>query len=158
MYSSCARMAEARRLFEKISDRTAGDVDSARLMFDEAPFKDRGIWGCMISSFVQNKCFKKGLEMFPIFVSLLSACAHLGSVDIGIWIHKHLKRMQLPMTVQLNTAVIDMYAKCGNLDVICWNVGLTMNGDAENALALFVQMEKDGFRPKYITFIAVLTA
>ncbi|RZC79584.1 hypothetical protein C5167_003814 [Papaver somniferum] len=36
-----------------------------------------------------------------IFVSLLSAC---GSADIGIWIHKHLKGMQLPMTVQINTA------------------------------------------------------
>ncbi|KAI3874102.1 hypothetical protein MKX03_029778, partial [Papaver bracteatum] len=73
------------------------------------------------------------------------------------------------MTVQLNTALIDMSAKCGNLglaknlfdgmqerDVICWNVmisGLTMNGDAENALALFEQMEKDGFRPNDITFI-----
>lgn len=41
-----------------------------------------------------------------IFVSLLSSCAHLGSVNIGIWIHKRLKRMQLPMTVQLNTALI----------------------------------------------------
>ncbi|RZC72190.1 hypothetical protein C5167_035361 [Papaver somniferum] len=29
-----------------------------------------------------------------------------GSVNIGIWIHKRLKRMQLPMTVQLNTALI----------------------------------------------------
>ncbi|KAI3854539.1 hypothetical protein MKX03_016894 [Papaver bracteatum] len=200
MYSSCARMVEARRLFEEIPERTAvswtvmisgyskmGDVESARLIFDQAPFKDRGIWGCMISSYVQNNCFKEGLEMFRlmqltddldpdegIFVSLLGACAHLGSADIGIWIHKHLKRMQLPMTIQLNTALIDMYAKCGNLglaknlfhgmqerDVICWNVmisGLTLNGDAENALALFEQMEKDGFRPNDITFIAVLTA
>ncbi|KAI3891199.1 hypothetical protein MKW98_007504 [Papaver atlanticum] len=57
-----------------------------------------------------------------------------------------------------------MGAKCGNLglaknlfdgmqerDVICWNViisGLTMNGDAENALALFEQMEKDGITYK----------
>ncbi|RZC92956.1 hypothetical protein C5167_036202 [Papaver somniferum] len=164
-------MAEARPLFEEIPDRTAvswtvmisgyskmGDEDSARIIFDEAPFKDRKRWDCKISSYVQNNCFKEGLEMFRlmqltdldpdkgIFVSLLSACAHLGSVDIGIWIHKHLKRMQLPMTER---------------DVICWNViisGLTMNGDAENALALFEQMEKDGFRPNDITFIAVLTA
>ncbi|KAI3917219.1 hypothetical protein MKW92_001205 [Papaver armeniacum] len=199
MYSSCARMVEAQRLFEEIPDRTAvswtvmisgyskmGDEDSARLIFDEAPFKDRGIWGSMISSYVQNNCFKEGLEMFRmmqltdidpdegIFVSLLGACAHLGSADIGVWIHKHLKRMQLPMTVQINTALIDMYAKCGNLglaknlfegmqerDAICWNVmisGLTMNGDAENALTLFEQMVNDGFRPNDITLIAVLTA
>ncbi|KAI3897670.1 hypothetical protein MKW92_038456 [Papaver armeniacum] len=67
MYSSCAIMAEARRLFEEIPDRTVvswtimisgyckkGDVDSARLIFDEAPFNDRGIWGCMISCYVRN--------------------------------------------------------------------------------------------------------
>ncbi|KAI3891333.1 hypothetical protein MKX03_008284 [Papaver bracteatum] len=93
-----------------------GDVESSRLIFDEAPFKDKGIWGCMISSYVQNNCLKEGLKMFSlmqltnidpderIFVSLLSACAHLGSLDIGIWIHKHLKRMQLPITVQINTS------------------------------------------------------
>ncbi|KAI3854536.1 hypothetical protein MKX03_016891 [Papaver bracteatum] len=159
-----------------------GDEDSARIICDEAPFKDRERWGCIISSYMQNNCFKEVLEMFRlmqltdldpdegIFISLLSACPHLGSVGIGLWIHKHLKRMQLPMTVQINIALIDMYAKCGNLglaknifdgmqerDVICWNVmisGLTMNGDAENALALFEQMEKDGFRPNDITFVA----
>ncbi|KAI3891331.1 hypothetical protein MKX03_008282 [Papaver bracteatum] len=133
MYSSCARMIEARQWLT--------DIDP-----------DKGI-----------------------FVSFLSTCAHLGSVDIGIWIHKHLKRMQLPMTVQINTALINMYAKCGNLglaknlfdgirerDVICWNVmmisGLTINGDAENALALFEQTEKDGFRPNDITSIAIQEA
>ncbi|MCL7024689.1 hypothetical protein MKW94_023503 [Papaver nudicaule] len=136
----------------------------------------------MISSYVQNNCFKEGLAMFRlmqltdlepdegIFVSLLSGCAHLGSVDIGIWIHRYLMRKQLPMTVQLHTALIDMYAKCGNLDlaknlfdgmqekdVICWNVmisGFTIHGDVENALALFEEMEKHGFRPNDITFIA----
>ncbi|RZC71776.1 hypothetical protein C5167_034904 [Papaver somniferum] len=138
-------MVEARLLFEKIPDRTAVSWTLTDIEPDEG-----------------------------IFVSLLSACAHLGSVDIGIWIHKHLKGMQFPMTVQLNTALIDMYAKCGNLglaknlfdgmqerDVICWNVmisGLTMNGDAQNALALLEQMEKDGFKPNHIIFITVLTA
>ncbi|KAI3887163.1 hypothetical protein MKX03_031928 [Papaver bracteatum] len=155
-------MDEARPLFEEIPDRTAvswtvmisgyskrGDVDSARLLFDEAPFKEhRGIWGCMISSYMQNNCFKEGLEMFRlmqltdiepdegIFVSLLSAYAHLGLA----------KNLLYGMQER---------------DVICWNVmisGLTMNGDVENALALFEQMEKDGFRPNDITLITVLTA
>ncbi|KAI3987748.1 hypothetical protein MKX01_028482 [Papaver californicum] len=74
MYSSCAKMVEARRLFDEIPDRTAvswtvmisgyskkGDVENARLIFDEAPFKDRGIWGSIISCYVQNNCFKEGI-------------------------------------------------------------------------------------------------
>ncbi|OVA12147.1 Pentatricopeptide repeat [Macleaya cordata] len=199
MYSSCGSMVEAGHIFEEIPLGTAvswtvmisgyarkGDVDSARLIFDEAPIKDRGIWGSIISGYVQNNCFKEGLEMFRlmqstnlepdegIFVSLLCACAHLGAMDIGIWIHRYLNRIGLPSTVQLSTALIDMYAKCGNLglaknlfdgmrerDTICWNVmisGLAMHGDVENALMLFMEMEKSGFSPNDITFIAVLTA
>ncbi|KAI3897672.1 hypothetical protein MKW92_038458 [Papaver armeniacum] len=65
-------MAEARRLFEEIPDRTVVS------------------WTIMISG-------------------LLSASAHLGSADIGIWIHTHLKGMHLPMTDQLNTALIEMW-------------------------------------------------
>ncbi|XP_026417619.1 pentatricopeptide repeat-containing protein At2g22410, mitochondrial-like [Papaver somniferum] len=68
-------MAEARRLFEEIPDRTAVSWALKNLDPDEG-----------------------------IFVSLLSAC---GSADIGIWIHKHLKGMQLPMTICTQ--------KCGNL-------------------------------------------
>ncbi|KAH1264715.1 Pentatricopeptide repeat-containing protein, chloroplastic [Glycine max] len=79
-----------------------GDVDSARLFFDEAPEKDRGTWGAMISGYVQNSCFKEGLHLFrllqlahvvpddSIFVSILSACAHLGALDIGICTHRYL--------------------------------------------------------------------
>ncbi|KAI3853251.1 hypothetical protein MKW92_007738 [Papaver armeniacum] len=46
-----------------------GDVENARLIFDEAPFKDRGIWGCMISRGVGNVSYdagmaSKGLQIF----------------------------------------------------------------------------------------------
>ncbi|KAI3960491.1 hypothetical protein MKW98_002990, partial [Papaver atlanticum] len=71
----------------------SGWVLMETFLFVIPPFKDRGIWGCMISSYVQNNCLSEGLEMFQIFVSLLGACTHLGSADIGIWIHKHLIRM-----------------------------------------------------------------
>ncbi|TYI36220.1 hypothetical protein ES332_A03G127300v1 [Gossypium tomentosum] len=43
-----------------------GDIDTARLLFDEAPVKDRGIWGAMISGYVKNNCFKEGLYMFRL--------------------------------------------------------------------------------------------
>lgn len=162
-----------------------GDIDAARLFFDEAPAKDRGIWGSMISGYVQNNCFKEGLHLFrlmqlnglepdeAIFVSLLCACAQLGALDIGIWIHRCLDRLGLPLSVHLGTGLIDMYAKCGNLelakklfdgmperDTICWNVmisGMAMHGDAETALKLFLEMEKAGVRPDDITFIAIFT-
>ncbi|XWS23119.1 hypothetical protein CRYUN_Cryun29cG0094000 [Craigia yunnanensis] len=163
-----------------------GDIDTARLLFDEAPVKDRGIWGAMISGYVKNNCFKEGLYMFrlmqmsdiepdeAVFVSILCACGHLGALDTGIWIHKYLDQQKFPLSLRLSTCLVDMYAKCGNLDmaiklfdemqqrdVVSWNVmisGMAMHGDGESALELFRKMEEDGVRPDDITFIAVFSA
>ncbi|XAR65252.1 hypothetical protein NMG60_11009305 [Bertholletia excelsa] len=163
-----------------------GDVDSAREVFDGANFKDRGIWGSMISGYVHNNCFKEGLQMFrlmqmagiepdeAIFVSVLCACAHLGALDIGLWVHRYLDRAKLPMSIRLGTALIDMYVKCGCLDLaekifyempqrdsISWNAmisGWAMHGDGNRALQLFLEMEEAGIKPDDITFVALFTA
>ncbi|KAM7252186.1 hypothetical protein ACFE04_024069 [Oxalis oulophora] len=163
-----------------------GDLGNARKFFDEAPVKDRGVWGAMISGYVQNNCFKECLYMFRlmqasdmkpderIFLSILSACARLGALDTGIWIHRYFDELRLPMGVKLGTALIDMYAKCGSLDsaknvfnempqrdTICWNAmisGLSMHGDGKGALNLFYEMENTGVEPDDVTFIAVLSA
>lgn len=140
-----------------------------------------------MSGYVQNNCFKEGLGLFrlmqtegvqpdeAILVSALCACAHLGSFDVGIWIHRYIeKATTLEMSVKLGTALIDMYAKCGYLDLahkvfyamlkrdcICWNTmlsGFALNGDAKGALRMFSEMENSGIRPDDITFISTFTA
>ncbi|KAL5058604.1 hypothetical protein RYX36_030208 [Vicia faba] len=200
MYCVLGDVVAARYVFDEIPSLSAfswsvmisgyakvGDVDSARLFFDEAPEKDKGIWGAMISGYVQNSCFKESLYLFrlmqltdivpdeSIFVSILSACAHLGASDIGVWIHRHLKQSKLvPFSVPLITSLLDMYAKCGDLetakrlfksmqerDIVCWNAmisSLAMHGDGKGALQLFYDMEKVGMKPDDITFIVVFTA
>ncbi|KAH7858176.1 hypothetical protein Vadar_020906 [Vaccinium darrowii] len=199
MYSAFDDMNAARVVFDEVPWHSVvswtvlisgyakvGDVDSARLMFDEAPLKDRGIWSAMISGYVQNSCFKEGLHMFrlmqltgiepdeAVFTSILCACANLGSLETGIWIHRYLDRVKFPRTVKLGTALIDMYAKCGYLDLaekvfdempqrdtVCWNAmisGWAMHGDGYRALQLFSEMEKAGIRPDDVTFIAIFSA
>ncbi|XP_059309716.1 pentatricopeptide repeat-containing protein At2g20540-like [Lycium ferocissimum] len=163
-----------------------GDVYEARLIFEECEVKDRGVWGAMISCYVQNNCFKEGLKLFrqmqitgigpdeAIFVSVLSACAHLGSLDIGIWIHRYVEKLRMAMSLKLGTALIVMYAKCGCLDIaeklfdempqkdlICWNAmisGFAMNGNGLEALSLFNKMRNCGIRPDDVTFISMFTA
>ncbi|KAM5567341.1 pentatricopeptide repeat-containing protein [Rosa sericea] len=199
MYSAFDNMKGARYVFDEMPRLSAvswtvmicgyakvGDVDTARVFFDEAPVRDRGIWGAMISGYVQNNCFKEGLYLFrlmqvtdvepdeAVFVSVLCACAHLGDLDIGIWIHSYLNRLGLPLSVRLGTGLIDMYAKCGKLglarglfyempqrDTVCWNAmisGMAMHGDGEGALELFRELEEARVWPDDITFIAVFTA
>ncbi|CAN0929472.1 Pentatricopeptide repeat-containing protein At2g20540 [Linum grandiflorum] len=165
----------------------AGDAENARLVFDRAPKKDAGLWGAMISGYVHSGCFKECLYLFKmmqvdgihpdegIFSSILAACAQLGALDTGMWIHRRLmSRNRDQISMRLSTALIDMYLKCGSLDfakklfdeiherdVICWNVmisGLAMHGDAKNALRLLAEMEESGIRPDGITLLTVLTA
>lgn len=199
MYCAFDDMKAARYIFDEIPKLSAvswtvmisgyakvGNVETARLFFDLAPVRDKGIWGAMISGYVQNSCFKEGLYMFrsmqltdtepdeAIFVSVLCACAHLGALHIGIWIHRYLNHLGLPLTVRMSTSLVDMYAKCGNLDLakrifdgmpqkdtICWNAmisGLAMYGDGEGAMELFMEMEVAGVLPDDITFISIFTA
>ena len=199
LYCVCGDVVAARKVFDEMPSLSlvswtvmisgyakVRDVDSARFFFDEAPERDRGIWGAMISGYVQNNCFKEGLYLFrlmqftdvvsdeSIFVSILSACAHLGALDIGIWIHRYLNGARVPLSIRLSTSLLDMYAKCGHLDsakrlfdsmkerdIVCWNAmisGMAMHGDGVSALKLFSDMEKAGIGPDDITFIAVFTA
>nr|GEU29491.1 pentatricopeptide repeat-containing protein At5g66520-like [Tanacetum cinerariifolium] len=199
VYSCGGDMGGARKVFEEMSVRCVvswtvlisgycriGDVEVGRLVFDEAPVKDRGVWGAMISGYVQNNCFKEGLEMFRLmqatsivadeamFLSVLGACAHLGALEIGVWVHKRVDEVKLRCGVKLGTALMDTYCKCGKLDVaekvfnemterdtICWNVmisGLAIHGEGLRALRLFSDMEMAGVKPDNVTFIAVFTA
>lgn len=199
MYCAFDTMKAARQVFDEMPRLSAvswtvmisgyanvGDVETARLFFDVAPMRDRGIWGAMISGYVHSSCFKEALYLFrsmqstdvepdeAIFVSMLCACAHLGALDVGIWIHRYVDGLRLPSSVRLNTALIDMYAKCGNLklakrifdempqkDTISWNAmisGIAIHGDGESAIQLFREMEKSGVKPDDITFISVFTA
>ncbi|PON40188.1 Pentatricopeptide repeat [Trema orientale] len=199
MYCEFRNMKGARYMFDEMPSLSAvswtvmisgyakvGEVDNARLFFDVAPVRDRGIWGAMISGYIQNACFKEGLYLFrlmqftdiepdeAIFVSILCGCAHLGALDVGIWIHRYLDHIGFPLSIRLSTGLIDMYAKCGNLDLakrifyemplkdtVCWNAmisAMAIHGDGETVLELFREMEKIGVRPDDITFIAVFTA
>lgn len=199
MYCAFGNMRVAGQVFDEMPELSTvswtvmiygfakmGDVDTARRLFDMATVKDRGIWGAMISGYVQNNCFKEGLHMFrlmqltelepdeAIIVTILCACAHMGALDTGIWIHRYLGQLGLPLTLRVSTGLIDMYAKCGHLDLakhlfdgtsqrdsVCWNVmisGMAINGDGEGALKLFMEMEKARMKPDDITFIAVLAA
>lgn len=199
MYSACGKMKAAHQMFDLIPQRNGaswtvlisaysklGEIGAARELFDQSQVKDRGIWGCMISGYVQNNCFKEALFMFRemqlagvrpdegVLVSILSACAQLGALDLGTWIHRYLKRVGFTPGIRLSTALIDMYLKSGDLalagklfanmpqrDVISWNVmiiGLATHGDGLRALELFAHMQREGFSPDETTFLAVLSA
>ncbi|XP_050373848.1 putative pentatricopeptide repeat-containing protein At5g40405 [Argentina anserina] len=197
MYGELGCLEESHRVFQGISEpdvvaRTAmltagakcGDVDHARKVFDEMPERDPCTWNAMIAGYAQCGKPEEALDMFHLMqmegvrvntvcmVSVLSACSHLGVLDHGRWAHAYIERSKVRMDVTLGTALLDMYAKCGDMskamevfwgmkekNVYTWSCalgGLAMNGYGEKCLELFTLMEKEGVRPNEITFVSVL--
>ncbi|PKA66156.1 Pentatricopeptide repeat-containing protein [Apostasia shenzhenica] len=163
-----------------------GQVDKARELFDEMPVRDVVAWSAMISGYCQwNRC-REALELFHkmqiagvepnevTMVSVLSSCAVLGALETGKWVHSYVKRRRLPVTVNLGTAIVDFYAKCGFITTALetfekmqqknswsWTViiqGLASNGQGKEAVKFFNLMLEEGFLPNDLTFIAVLSA
>lgn len=109
-------------------------------------------------------------------IGVLSSCASIGALDIGKWVDTYASERGLHHDIYVGTALIDMYAKCGNLDnalrvfedmpqknEVSWNAMISafaFHGQAQAALSLFKRMTNDGgaARPNDITFVAVLSA
>lgn len=163
-----------------------GDIKSAEEFFKEMPKKDLISWTTMINCYSQNKHYKDAIDIFSNMKSngitpdevtmstIISACAHLGVLDLGKEIHLYVIQSQFYFDVYIGSALIDMYAKCGALEralvvffklqeknLFCWNSaieGLAVHGYAGGALAMFHMMEKEEVKPNGVTFVSVLTA
>jgi pentatricopeptide repeat protein len=89
-------------------------------------------------------------------VGVISACAKAGALDLGKWVHAYIDRKGITVDLELSTALIDMYAKCGLIerarevfdamvekDTKAWSaiiVGFAIHGLVEDALGLFSRM------------------
>ncbi|XP_058106336.1 pentatricopeptide repeat-containing protein At1g08070, chloroplastic-like [Magnolia sinica] len=163
-----------------------GDLASAQQLFDEMRQRDVLTWTSLISGLASSGCFQESLVLFRqmqwekirpdevTLVCVLSACAQTGALDQGKYIHLLIERCGINEDVMLETALVDMYAKCGRIDfalqvfdkmrvrnVFAWNAmigGLAMHGHGQHAMALFEQMKHDGMMPDDVTFIGVLSA
>ncbi|KAE9467764.1 hypothetical protein C3L33_00305, partial [Rhododendron williamsianum] len=105
--------------------------------------------------------------------SVLSACASLGFLDMGIKLHELAKRTGLVSYIIVANALIDLYSKCKCIDralevflriprkdVISWTsiiIGLRINNRSLEALAFFRQM-KLSLNPNYVTLVSALSA
>ncbi|MQL82378.1 hypothetical protein Taro_014860, partial [Colocasia esculenta] len=163
-----------------------GDVGSARKLFDKMPARNVITWSAMVAGHVQCGEARDGLALFSrmqaegfqpnegTLVSVLSACAQVGALEQGKWVHGYLQSKGIGTNVFLGTSLIDMYAKCGEVELalevfngmneknlLSWTTmikGLATHGRGIEALHLFSEMEKSGILPDDIAFIGALCA
>ncbi|KAH1200065.1 Pentatricopeptide repeat-containing protein [Glycine max] len=199
-YAQRGDLSVARKLFDEMPKRDLvswnvmitvytkhGEMESARRLFDEAPMKDIVSWNALIGGYVLRNLNREALELFDemcgvgecpdevTMLSLLSACADLGDLESGEKVHAKIIEMNKgKLSTLLGNALVDMYAKCGNIgkavrvfwlirdkDVVSWNSvisGLAFHGHAEESLGLFREMKMTKVCPDEVTFVGVLAA
>ena len=199
MYAACGKMDLALGIFQNMKTRdviswtpivagfaNVGEVDLARKYFDQMPERDYVSWTAMIDGYLRVNRFKEALALFRemqtsnikpdefTMVSVLTACAHLGALELGEWIKTYIDKNKIKNDVYVGNSLIDMYFKCGNvekaqrifkemprIDKFTWTtmiVGLAINGHGEEALDMFSEMLKASIAPDEITYIGVLCA
>eukprot|EP01018_Ginkgo_biloba_P001571 Gb_40472 [translate_table: standard] len=163
-----------------------GIINKARDLFDKMDQRNVVSWTTMIAGYAQNGHGEEALKLFrqmrlagvkpnlKTFASVLPACANLAALEHGMEIHEHLLRSGFQSDVFVESALVDMYAKCGSIEkarilfdnmhernAISWTAmigGYAMHGRGKEALKLFEQMQQSGMKPNHITLVCVLSA
>ncbi|XP_020252466.1 pentatricopeptide repeat-containing protein At3g62890-like [Asparagus officinalis] len=199
-YCACSDLGSSRRVFDGypfvrdvvswnvmiVGYARAGEICVAEKVFDDMPERDVVSWSSMIVGYVSNGMLEKSLKLFrqmidkrlavneAALVTVLSASAQLGLLDYGSFVHESIKKLKFPLTINIGAALVDMYAKCGCVelsrqvfddlpkkDVFAWNAmlcGLATHGLGKEALDLFERFTEEGFHPTNVTFVGVLNA
>ncbi|KAG9154702.1 hypothetical protein Leryth_019040 [Lithospermum erythrorhizon] len=163
-----------------------GELSLAKELFDQMPEKNAVSWSVMINGCSQMGFFNEAREFFvdmmdagfrpnrAAVVGALTACSFLGNLDQGRWIHGYVERSEVELDTVLGTALVDMYAKCGCMDMACHVFeeipckdivaytslisGLADHGVGIKVLEVFKRMKTEGIRPNAVTFVGVLSA
>lgn len=163
-----------------------GNVDMAYKIFNAMPAKNVISWTTIIVGFVRAGMHKEALSLLPQMLAAgikpdsitlscsLSACAGLGALEQGEWIHTYIEKNEIKIDQILGCVLVDMYVKCGEMEkallvfskldkkcVCAWTAiigGFAIHGKGREALDWFTQMQLEGTKPNSITFTAILTA
>jgi pentatricopeptide repeat protein len=198
-YSRYRMMADARKLFDGLTEPNvvswtalvsgyarAGKIGDAIDLFYQMPERDVAAWNAVIAGCAQNGLFVQAVGIFGRMVaegfrpnattvcSVLSACGHLGMLEIGEVVHGYAWRTCDGFGSNVVNGLIDMYGKCGNLKGARWIFDevsdrdltssnslincLAIHGHSKCAIAMFDAMRDAGVEPDEVTFVGLLNA
>ncbi|CAJ2638705.1 unnamed protein product [Trifolium pratense] len=159
---------------------------TARLIFERMNNKCVVSWNTIIDGYAQvgkseeacatfMKMLDEGVEPTRVAVmAALHACADLGDLERGRFVHKLVIQKKLDFEVPVMNSLISMYSKCKRVDVaasifdnlkkktnVTWNamiLGYAQNGCVNEALSLFYMMQSKDIKSDCFTLVAVITA
>ncbi|CAI9104244.1 OLC1v1002876C1 [Oldenlandia corymbosa var. corymbosa] len=165
-----------------------GDINPARQIFDSLAERDVVVWTAMLVGYVQNGSHNEAMALFRLMMirdgekpnsytlaAILSSISSLASLNHGKQIHAVAIRILEASPASLDNALINMYAKAGNIlyakkifslshqrkDAISWTsmiIALAQHGLAKEAIHLFENMLECDSKPDHITYVGVFSA
>ena len=163
-----------------------GAVSHARGVFDGMPCRDVVSWTSLIAGYAQNDMPEEAVGLLPsmlksgskpngfTFASLLKAAGACGERWVGEQIHALALKCSWDEDVYVGSALLDMYARCGQMDMavavfdrldsknaVSWSAliaGFARKGEGETALMMFAGMHRNGFEASHFTYSSVFSA
>lgn len=166
MYAKCGEFGDSKRLFDAIPERNVVS------------------WNALFSCYVQSDLCGEAMELFQEMItsgirpnefslsSIINGCTGLSDGIQGRRIHGYLVKLGYKSDPFSANALVDMYAKVGDLkgaisafqeiaqpDIVSWNAiiaGCVLHEDHNWALKLFGDMKRSEVRPNMFTLSSIL--
>ncbi|OVA08753.1 Pentatricopeptide repeat [Macleaya cordata] len=162
-----------------------GRLNSSSMVFHGMIRRDVVSWSTIIAGYSQGGQCLEAFELLSCMrregtkpneftlASLLSVCGNMAILELGRQVHAHVLSIGIERDVMINSALINMYSKCGGIaeasrifdaaegeDVVSWTAminGYAEHGYSKEAINLFEKMSQV-LKPDDVTFIGVLSA
>ncbi|XP_019051525.1 PREDICTED: putative pentatricopeptide repeat-containing protein At3g01580 [Nelumbo nucifera] len=173
MYTKCGNIKNAEHIFESVIRRESLKGNAL-------------LWNVMVLGYVYSRYSLKALRLFhdililgiepdsSTMVAILVMCSQLSDSKIGRQIHSYIFRFGLADDTRVETALLDMYCKCGDIEAglkifhrsvhrnfVIWGAmigGCVQNGYPEKALDLFAKFRLEGGLADPAIVLSVLRA
>ncbi|KAI5068876.1 hypothetical protein GOP47_0017221 [Adiantum capillus-veneris] len=164
-----------------------GSMPSACMVFDNLGVRSTVTWTAIIAGHVECGNCQKALEIYhrmrqkektklaaATFLCVLKACISVGDLDLARVAYIECIEEGLDSDVAVGGAVVDAFAKSGNIScakkffallpvksVVSYSAvmsGLVQQGHCLEAFTLLGSMQREGISPNEVTFICLLKA
>ncbi|KAL8504012.1 hypothetical protein ACS0TY_022661 [Phlomoides rotata] len=163
-----------------------GETDSARKVFDEMSERNVVSWTSLICGYARREWHQEAVSLFfqmieeriepseVTMVSVISACAKLGNLNMGERVLDYTRRFGLSFNAVMINALVDMYMKCGaaekarqlfdecvDKNLVLYNTFMSNYvklGKVREALDIFRGMIDVGPKPDRVTMLSVITS
>ncbi|XP_050365196.1 pentatricopeptide repeat-containing protein At3g09040, mitochondrial [Argentina anserina] len=163
-----------------------GKIDAAERTFYYQSEKNVVLWNSMLGGYAQNGYANEVINLFTsmkacglhpdqfTYTSILSACSCLQNLEMGRQLHSIIMKNQFASNLFVRNALVDMYAKSGDLkearkqfelirnrDNVSWNaiiVGYVQEEDEDEAFCMFRRMTYHAIVPDEVSLASILSA